>query len=155
MNQHHRLGRWCWYSMWSKKIEWTHKQSSWFQVEFFYSIWNLEIVIQRRSSRYPHFEEDGSVTDGSHRINGLQKKISSYGKNAGVELIGILDYTTGDVYCEEHERYDAKAFLNFLEATLKIFDITILLFIYYLRIAKATRLKSGVLNLLNRNKTSG
>ena len=52
-------------------------------------------------------------------IKGQQKKIPTYGKNAGVKLIGILDYTTGAVYCEEHERYDAKVFLNFLEATLK------------------------------------
>ena len=52
-------------------------------------------------------------------LKGQQKKIPTYGKNAGVKLIGILDYETGAVYCEEHERYDAKVFLNFLEATLK------------------------------------
>ena len=49
---------------------------------------------------------------------GKQKKISTYGKNAGVKLIGILNYETGHVYCEEHERYDAKVFLNFLKETL-------------------------------------
>ena len=52
-------------------------------------------------------------------LKGHQKKIDTYGKNAGVKLIGILDYATGFVYCEEHERHDAKVFLNFLEATLK------------------------------------
>lgn len=52
-------------------------------------------------------------------LKGHQKKIPTYGKNAGVKLIGILDYSTGGVYCEEHERYDAKVFLGFLQATLK------------------------------------
>lgn len=51
-------------------------------------------------------------------IKGHQKKIPTYGKNAGVKLIGILDYEKGKVYCEEHEHYDAKVFLNFLKATL-------------------------------------
>ncbi len=31
-------------------------------------------------------------------INRQQKKIPTYGKNAGVKLIGILDYETGAVY---------------------------------------------------------
>ena len=39
-------------------------------------------------------------------LKGKQKKIPTYGKNAGVKLIGTLDYITGEVYCEEHERYD-------------------------------------------------
>ncbi|MPM89329.1 IS630 family transposase IS642 [bioreactor metagenome] len=51
-------------------------------------------------------------------MKGQQKKIATYGKNAGVKLIGILDYVSGNVYCEEHERYDAKVFLNFLKTTL-------------------------------------
>ena len=33
-------------------------------------------------------------------------------------MIGTLDYITGMVYCEEHERYDANVFLNFLENIL-------------------------------------
>lgn len=52
-------------------------------------------------------------------IKGKQRKIPTYGKNAGVKLIGILNYETGTVYCEEHEKYDAKIFLNFLKSTLK------------------------------------
>ena len=39
---------------------------------------------------------------------GQQCKILTYGKNAGVKLIGALDYVTGNVYCEEYKRYDAK-----------------------------------------------
>jgi transposase len=51
-------------------------------------------------------------------IKGQQRKIPTYGKNAGVKLIGNLDYVTGNVYCEEHERYDAKVFLHFLKVVL-------------------------------------
>lgn len=54
-------------------------------------------------------------------IKGKQKKIPIYGKNAGVKLIGILDYETGIVYCEEHERYDSKVFGEFLETILKLY----------------------------------
>src|SRR5690625_5250315 len=46
---------------------------------------------------------------------GQQKKIPTYGKHHGVKLIGTLDYKTGDIFCIERERYDAKEFLTFLE----------------------------------------
>lgn len=52
---------------------------------------------------------------------GKQRKIPTYGKNAGVKLIGILDYIEGAVYCEEHEKYDATIFLGFLEKTLSLY----------------------------------
>ena len=55
-------------------------------------------------------------------LKGQQKKIPTYGKNAGVKLIGILDYVTGEVYCEEHEKYDAKVFLEFLKTTLSHYE---------------------------------
>lgn len=48
-------------------------------------------------------------------IKGQQRKIPTYSKNAGVKLIGTLDYVTGNVYCEEHERYDAKLMQPFLD----------------------------------------
>lgn len=51
-------------------------------------------------------------------IKGQQRKIPTYGKNAGVKLISILNYESGHVYCEEHERYDAKVFLDFLRKVL-------------------------------------
>lgn len=51
-------------------------------------------------------------------IKGKQKSIPTYGKNAGVKLIGIMDYVTGMVYCEEHEKYDAKVFLEFIKVVL-------------------------------------
>lgn len=51
-------------------------------------------------------------------IKGKQKKIPTYGKHCGVKLVGILNYETGDVYCEEHEKYDAEVFLGFLKNVL-------------------------------------
>ena len=49
-------------------------------------------------------------------LKGQQRKIPTYGKNAGVKLIGTL--VNGNVYCEEHERYDAEVFLDFLKVVL-------------------------------------
>jgi transposase len=51
-------------------------------------------------------------------IKGQQRKIPTYGKNAGVKLMGILDYETGKVYCEEHDKYNAQIFNDFLENVL-------------------------------------
>ena len=51
-------------------------------------------------------------------IKGKQRKIPTYGKHCGVKLVGILNYETGYVYCEEHEKYDAEVFLGFLKNVL-------------------------------------
>lgn len=51
-------------------------------------------------------------------IKGKQRKIPTYGKHCGVKLVGILNYATGDVHCEEHEKYDAEVFLGFLNNVL-------------------------------------
>lgn len=47
-------------------------------------------------------------------MKGKEKRIPIYGKNPSVKIIGILDYITGMVYCEEHVRYDANIFVEFL-----------------------------------------
>ncbi|WP_431520786.1 IS630 family transposase [Clostridium beijerinckii] len=70
------------------------------------------------------FEDESMIRDyqaiqKNWFIKGHQRKIPTYGKNAGVKLIGILDYVTGKVYCEEHERYDAQVFQSFLNSVLK------------------------------------
>jgi len=52
---------------------------------------------------------------------GHQRIIPTYGKHEGVKLLGILNYETGKVYCEEHEKYDAEVFMGFLEKTLEIY----------------------------------
>ena len=49
---------------------------------------------------------------------GKQRKIKTYGKHRGVKLVGVLDYESGKIYCEEHELYDAKVFLRFLQNVL-------------------------------------
>ena len=43
---------------------------------------------------------------------GKQRIIKTYGKHRGVKLVGYLNYETGEVYCEEHERYDAEMFFT-------------------------------------------
>jgi len=45
---------------------------------------------------------------------GQQRVIPTYGKHEGVKLVGSLNYETGEVYVEEHERYDAEVFRRFL-----------------------------------------
>jgi len=50
---------------------------------------------------------------------GEQRIIPTYGKHCGVKLVGTLDYETGAVYVEEHEKYDAEVFKSFLQNVLK------------------------------------
>lgn len=52
-------------------------------------------------------------------VKGKQRIIPSFGNHQGVKLIGTLNYETGDVFCVEEERYDAEAFLRFLQIVLK------------------------------------
>lgn len=49
---------------------------------------------------------------------GKQRIIKTFGKHRGVKLVGYLNYETGEIYCEEHDTYDAKVFLKFLENLL-------------------------------------
>jgi transposase len=56
-------------------------------------------------------------------IKGQQKKIPTYGKHCGVKLLGILNYETGCIYCEEHDKYDAEVFLKFLKNVLLQYQI--------------------------------
>jgi len=49
---------------------------------------------------------------------GKQRFIKTYGKHQGVKLVGFLNYETGEIYCEEHESYDAEVFLGFLHNVL-------------------------------------
>ena len=49
---------------------------------------------------------------------GQQRIIPTYGKHCGAKLVGILNYETGAVYVEEHEKYDAEIFLGFLKNIL-------------------------------------
>ena len=50
---------------------------------------------------------------------GQQRIIPTYGKHEGVKLVGFLNYETGEVYVEEHKKYDAEVFRRFLTHVLK------------------------------------
>ena len=70
------------------------------------------------------YEDEAMIRDyqaimSSWFLKGKQRKIRTYGKHDGVKLVGYLDYETGQVYVEEHKKYDAKTFLQFLKNVLK------------------------------------
>lgn len=48
-----------------------------------------------------------------------QRIIPTYGKHEGVKLLGIINYETGKVYCEEHSKCNAEVFLEFLKNVLE------------------------------------
>jgi transposase len=50
---------------------------------------------------------------------GRQRIVPTYGKHHGVKLIGVLDYESGEVFCVNSSNYDAKVFLEFLQAVLQ------------------------------------
>ena len=52
-------------------------------------------------------------------LKGKQRIIPTFGKHQGVKLIGTLNYETGDLFCIEDDRYDAKVFLHFLHQVIE------------------------------------
>jgi len=50
---------------------------------------------------------------------GQQRIIPTYGKHEGVKLVGFLNYETGEIFVEEHKRYDAEVFRRFLNHVLE------------------------------------
>jgi len=52
---------------------------------------------------------------------GRQRIIPTYGKHHGAKLIGILNYETGEVYVEEHDKYNAETFLVFLQHVITLY----------------------------------
>lgn len=50
---------------------------------------------------------------------GKQRVIPTYGKHHGVKLLGVLNYETGKVFCQEEESYNAEVFLSFLQRVLE------------------------------------
>mgnify|MGYP003350969765 CR=1 FL=1 len=56
-------------------------------------------------------------------LRGKQRMIPTYGKHHGVKLIGVLNYETGKVHVVEEERYNAEAFLRFLQYVLQQYPI--------------------------------
>lgn len=69
------------------------------------------------------FEDESMIRDYQAIMKtwfpkGKQRIIPTYGKHEGVKLVGIPDYETGHVYVEEHKKYDAEVFLQFLKNVL-------------------------------------
>lgn len=70
------------------------------------------------------FEDESMIRDYQAIMKtwfpvGQQRIIPTYGKHEGVKLVGCLDYETGQVYVEEHDKYNAAVFLSFLENVLR------------------------------------
>ena len=70
------------------------------------------------------FEDESMIRDYQAIMKtwfpiGCQRIIPTYGKHEGVKMMGCLNYETGKVYVEEHDKYDAKVFLGFLKNILK------------------------------------
>ena len=73
------------------------------------------------------FQDESAIRDyqaimKSWFPQGQQRLIKTYGKHESVKLVGVLNYETGKVYVEEHEEFNAKVFLNFLENVLKLYS---------------------------------
>ena len=69
------------------------------------------------------FEDESMIRDyqalqKTWFLKGNQRIIPTYGKHEGVKLLGILNYETGHIYCEEHKKYNAEVFLKFLKNVL-------------------------------------
>ena len=69
------------------------------------------------------FEDESMIRDYQAIMKtwfpkGKQRIIPTYEKHEGVKLVGFLNYETGHVYVEEHKKYDAEVFLQFLKNVL-------------------------------------
>jgi transposase len=52
---------------------------------------------------------------------GQQRVIPTYGKHYGAKLIGVLNYETGKIYIEEHDKYNAEVFLSYLKNVVNLY----------------------------------
>jgi len=52
---------------------------------------------------------------------GRQRIIKTYRQHLTVKLLGILNYETGHIYCEEREKYNAQTFVEFISNVLSIY----------------------------------
>lgn len=52
---------------------------------------------------------------------GHQRKIPTYGRHQGAKLFGVLNYETREILYRDGERYDAPAFIQFLDTVLKAY----------------------------------
>ena len=92
------------------------------------------------------FEDESMIRDyqaiqKSWFPKGQQKKVPTYGKHHGAKLVGLLNYETGEVYVEEHEKYDAQVFLSFLQNVVQKYSGKIVIILDNARIHHAKLLK--------------
>lgn len=73
---------------------------------------------------------------------GQQRIIPTYGKHHGAKLVGILNFGTGEVYVEEHDKYDAEVFLSFLKNVIAKYQGKIVIVLDNARIHHAKLLQS-------------
>ena len=52
---------------------------------------------------------------------GAQRLIKTFGQHESVNLIGTLNYETGEIYIEEAEEWNAEVFLGFLNNILALY----------------------------------
>jgi len=79
--------------------------------------WTIELVRQWVINTFNITFSHRGMGEVLYRLN-LSYTRPTYGKHSGVMLIGVLNYETGCIYCEEHEKYDAEVFLKFLKNVL-------------------------------------
>ena len=70
------------------------------------------------------FEDESMIRDyqaiaQTWFLKGKQRIIPTYGRHHGVKLMGTLNYETGEIFCIESNKYDAKVFLDFLKKVLE------------------------------------
>lgn len=101
------------------------------------------------------FEDESMIRDyqaigATWFERGKQKIIKTFGKHRGVKLVGCLDYESGDIYCEEHDIYDAQTFLDFLENVLKRYSGKIVMILDNARIHHAKLIQPFLLENIER-----
>jgi putative transposase len=70
------------------------------------------------------FEDESMIRDyqaisQTWFLKGKQRMIPTYGKHQGVKILGTLNYETGETFCIESTKYDAKVFLGFLKKIIE------------------------------------
>lgn len=70
------------------------------------------------------FEDESMIRDyqaisQTWFLKGKQRIIPTYGKHQGVKLLGTLNYETGETFCMESTKYNAKVFLDFLKKVIE------------------------------------
>jgi len=96
------------------------------QKEFLETFEEFKIKLISGEIDYILFEDESMIRDYQAISKtwfpvGQQKIIPTYGKHHGAKLVGFLNYETGEVYVEEHDKYDAEVFLKFLQNVIALY----------------------------------